>query len=779
MTRPVAGTVLLAFLIATPIGAQSGFVAFTGRVAADDNGSPLPHARVAVYNDATPISTIFTNTDGRFSTPPLGAGRYRLTVTKPGYATKRVERLDPRNPADIRMQRSAAISGRVYDTFGDPVMGIPVTVFPASGDTNTAPIKVVSTDDLGEYRVGGLPQGAYLVSVNQVSLDESSGLVNRQMAFFPSLSARNLAQPLVLSAGDQRTGVDFAGITTQASLAALASTLAVQPNLRISVGLQNNAPKPAAGTASIRGRITRADGLGVPRVVVTAMFQRRPDSPPIATPPTSVTTDDDGSYEFEELLHGDYRIRAAKPGFLQTLYGQRSPGDPAAVISVGERETRTHVDLVLPRQAAIVGELIDDFGDPVEGATVDVWQIRFQSGRRRLVSVTGGSTAVTDDLGHYRLFGVPPGQYVVSAAVGQVSTQPGGSDISGFAPTYFPGTTNPGEARLVAVSGSQDVVGVDFALVPLPTARIVGRRIGSDGQPMGGSIVLMRSQRSGAIVTPSTGARIYADGQFEFPNVAPGEYVIQADTGKSNAEREGDFVSQFVTVNGADITGLLLQSTPGSTISGRVLFDGDPPTSVRGMSIEPARADLDRTPHSNGSIARASLQPDFTFVMEGIHGPRRLVVNRPPSGWMMKSVTAGGVDVTDAVLPLGTRDQSLSDVEIVLTNRITELTGTVTDSRGQPAAGYTLLVFPTDRDRWYSGSRFFRRAAAEAAGNFSVRGLPPGDYFLAPVSGMSVLREGNDAWQDLEVLDLLSLRATHVTLSEGQKLSINAQLIVA
>src|SRR5437762_9842332 len=99
--------------------------------------------------------------------------------------------------------------------------------------------------------------------------------------------------------------------------------------------------------------------------------------------------------------------------------------------------------------------------------------------------------------------------------------------------------------------------------------------------------------------------------------------------------------------------------------------------------------------------------------MSGLHGPRRLLLDRRPSGWDLKAVIAGGVDVTDVALPFGTRDESLSDVQVVLTNRLIELSGTVANARGENVSEYALLVFSSDRERWYAGSRFLRRSGPQ------------------------------------------------------------------
>ena len=693
-----------------------------------------------------------------------------MSVTKAGYALTTIAGSAlTSSDVDIRMARAAAISGRVVDGFGEPAAGVQVALYrdrlPAPGLPVIAPVKRAATDDLGEYRFGGLTEGTYFVNTMTQRPSETTGRFEQTITYFPNASTIADAQGVTLKPGDERTGVDFAGIDSQPN------GFVVGPVININ-GTPTG-PKPIIGDAVIRGTVTRTDGLPLAHATVTTtvpqtLLQNR------ISGPKSVQTDENGNYELGDLPGGSYRVTATKLGYTSAVYGQR-PDDsqPGAPIQVADGQIKSKIDITLPRWSAMTGHVLDEYGDPVENVEVTASQIRFSAGRRRLNSI--GLSRPTDDLGRYRLYGYQPGQFVITAAPGQVFPNQPVSDLSGYAPTYFPGTPSPAEAQLVPVPRSQDVTGLDFVLVPTPTATISGKKLGSDGEPMGGSLTLTQSNRSGAIVTPGTGARIEDDGRFEFPNVAPGDYVIQADRGTAGPGLEGDFVAQFVTVSGTDLPGVLLQAMPGSTLSGRVIFDGDGPSpAVRALRIVPERADLDRTPNS---IARGDVAPDLTFRVAGLHGPRRIGVEGSPSGWSLKSVIAAGADVTDAPLPFGAPDQSLSDVQVVLTNRVTELMGTVVSARGEPTREYTLLVFPEDRERWYAGSRYFRRASPEPQGYVDVRGLPPGEYFVAPVFGMSVMREGADAWQDPEFLESIAQRAARATLTEGQKLSISARVI--
>src|SRR5438477_246628 len=83
-----------------------------------------------------------------------------------------------------------------------------------------------------------------------------------------------------------------------------------------------------------------------------------------------------------------------------------------------------------------------------------------------------------------------------------------------------------------------------------------------------GSLSLVSSVRSSTAVNVAIGARLPGDGSFEFPNVPPGQYVIRADRGRSPSWIEGEFGTLPVTVDGVDVTGLLVQTSVGSSIKG-------------------------------------------------------------------------------------------------------------------------------------------------------------------------------------------------------------------
>src|SRR5437867_6329048 len=69
------------------------------------------------------------------------------------------------------------------------------------------------------------------------------------------------------------------------------------------------------------------------------------------------------------------------------------------------------------------------------------------------------------------------------------------------------------------------------------------------------------------------GARLSPDGTFEFPDVPPGQYMLQASRDRVNSWTEGEFGAMPVSVGGSDVTDLIFQTSAGSSIKGRFRFD--------------------------------------------------------------------------------------------------------------------------------------------------------------------------------------------------------------
>ena len=430
-------------------------------------------------------------------------------------------------------------------------------------------------------------------------------------------------------------------------------------------------------------------------------------------------------------------------------------------------QLRDGLVITLVGLGVIAGRVLDELGDSVEGARVELLQVKYQDGRRRLIQADV-APRLTDDRGEYRLHDVPQGRYIVSASVGSVSS----ADVPGYTRSYFPSTPNLSEAQFISIADA-DRIGVDIALARTRTALVSGHIFNALGEPsMGGRVELRPSARSAsALIGIKVGARLLPGGFFEFPNVPPGEYAVVAERNRSNPSAEGEYGSTIVNVVDADVTNLIVQMSAGSSIAGRFTFDtyDQTPRPARStIELSPAGVDPDQTPFS---VASAEIAEDWTFTMTGINGPRRLDLLRVPPEWMLKEVRTRGTDATDRTLMFGRKDQSLADVEVVLTDRVTNLRGRIVDDDGRPVVDAHVIVFSTDRGRWYPASRFTRVVGGAPDGRYQLIGVPSGTYYVAAVARLPV--EGDEAWQDPAFLDTLAARATTVTLGEGQRQALD------
>jgi hypothetical protein len=226
-----------------------------------------------------------------------------------------------------------------------------------------------------------------------------------------------------------------------------------------------------------------------------------------------------------------------------------------------------------------------------------------------------------------------------------------------------------------------------------------------------------------------------------------------------------------VSVGGEDVTNVMIVTSKGTTASGRVTFEGGPPpaniTSLRLMAV-PGDGD---SPMFGPGGPGPTVAADGTFELRGLAGPRIIRALSPPQGWMLKSVHLHGIDVTDSGIDFKPGDP-VSGIEVVLTSRLTEVTGTIKASDGSLMTDYTVVIFSEDPQKWTTtASRYITATRPDQGGRFRARYLPAGDYYAVAVD---YIEQG--AWGDPELLDRLKVKAKRFSLGEGETKTLDLDL---
>jgi Carboxypeptidase regulatory-like domain len=535
-------------------------------------------------------------------------------------------------------------------------------------------------------------------------------------------------------------------------LFAVAATVNAQPTPR-------DQPLTArAGTGTIRGRVVRADtGEPLRRVQVHIDEWSAKDQ----SGPTSTMTDAQGRYELTQLPAGTYHLKATRGGYVEVGYGQRRPFERGRPVEVAEGAVLTNIDFAMPAGGVVTGRVVDEMGEAVAQASVSLARRRYVDGERQLVSQNGGST---DDRGEFRIFGVPPGEYVM---VGRLETMDFGSrDRVRYVPTYYPGTPVATEAQRITVTAGQEASGIVIPLARASTATVRGVVRASGRTPVGPFTFITAREIGGpradgqlAMTTAAT------DGSFNLGGLLPGTYVVEA---RSISDKESG--SREVVIEGADVAGISLTLSEGATARGRIVFDTEtPPDDLRPSQVFLGAMLL---AHQSGGMGTTGGPPvardDWTFELKGLRGRGFIRAGSPTEDWEMKRVRREGVDVTDTPLDFSS---DINNIEIQLTNRVTSVSGSVSTDRNAVALDATVIVFADDDTKWGPHSRFIESARPDQHGQFKIRGLPPGKYVAIAVE---YLEPGDE--RDPDLLAGWRRHGTSLTLSDGETRILDLKL---
>jgi hypothetical protein len=542
------------------------------------------------------------------------------------------------------------------------------------------------------------------------------------------------------------------------------------------------------GTSSIAGRVLTADtGRPVKRARVVVAGGGRGGR--------STTTDDQGRYVVQGIAAGNYTVSASRAGFVDAVFGQRRPLQPGTPVAIADGQAIANVDLRLTRGGVVTGRVLDEDGEALARALVTVQRYQYVRGERQLMPAGGDQT---DDRGQYRVFGLPPGDYYVSASTAglaemlgrglqQLAAGLGGrgggrgalaalagneAEVSGYAPTYYPGVPSAAEAGRVTIAPGQELGGIDFQIQLVPLAVVKGIVAGVED---GANVLLVPhdSAALGPLRGQALNGRVQADGTFTIASVPPGRYIAVARSGggRSGQPKMG---TQPIVVNGQNVEGVTLVLQSGVTMSGNITVEsyGTPaPADYSSFRVE--APEVDPLPIGGGGRGGAFGRPgdrveangSFTIgnLLPGPHYIRLAGQGQGQGQWTLKSVTVAGQDVTD--LPLEIKPGvNVDNVTVVLTDRSTELTGTVRDAKGAPMSALTVIAFSTDQQYWRPQSRQIQAARTNQSGVYRMRGLPPGDYLVVVTDDVE-----QGEWFDPAYLEEVRGGAKRLSLTEGEK----------
>jgi|GEM_PF-2097843 len=736
-----------------------------------DDGLPVPNAEIHLLTPGTTgITVARTDSAGQAKLSLPDGFSFWLRIWSAGNALIERAYVPATDGPTLTLTASAyttTLSGIIRDDRGMPVTGATVKLY----QTGLGLEATTVTDAMGSYRFGNARAGS-----NHVIQVEAKGYqpISQAVAALTADQLNQLDLDLTHAGGsvtgevlDTRTLRPLGSVTVELILSGWGVVATTQSDTTGFFALQ--APPSGDGTYQIRlsrpyfETTTSAqfsmpaggwvDFSGANRFSVNRLYAKITgkvfDS---ANQPMSAVevqlqrldlgtvevgkTDSRGTYTFENLAAGTYRVRAmptgsqirADGGWLNISGGQEVQSD----ITIDAVEAKTY------GSERLTGKVENHLGDPVAKATVTI-----SRGQDTY-------TAATDDRGSYDIE-VPAN---VPLPRNADDNDPGtGYHVIVTAPGYLPNdqpvSTDGQPPSLISVQADADNR-ADFILRP-QHATISGRVMNVYGQPVSGARVVLLQE--GLSVKPETTTDSYGRYQFEkLPVGKQGRYAVAVEDSRhvNGAISPNGTIYDPAALDPANPLVLTLVAHPSTTLIQGIV--------QAGTERADSKAQVVVVDTSNGETFEGTVNES---------GYYQIRLPASPGAQYLVRVKSGKNAENTAQDPVNPGTNYGAQVNLT-THAASTITGQVLAADGQPLPGAEVFLYAegavgaqvtartdsTGRYRFENLTPGRRYAVLAANGPLGLSGLAPGEAVITP---LVALPSAEVIWADIQTSALPSV----------------------
>ena len=451
--------------------------------------------------------------------------------------------------------------------------------------------------------------------------------------------------------------------------------------------------------------------------------------------PQSAVTDVTGTFSIDNLVPGKYQMMIQHQNYPQ---GRNGGIRKSVTISAGEKAGPIEVELI--PAASISGRILDEDGDPLNGCSVQA----HPADHPEQGAQGGNGSPGPGAEGEYRLYGIPPGKYVLTARCNAAAFQarpfsagPDPPPSLAYPMQYYPLATEAKSAQVIELTPGSERSGVDFRMRPAAVTFVRGvfsppgssmsdlnvQMIPADsaGPRGGGAVRQMMNNPSGDYV--------------QLQQVFPGSYFIVATEGAE----DGVGAMQRVEVKDRPVE-TVIELKRAIDITGTIEIEGN-----QNGKVLPNQIQLLLIPeYWVGRVSQRQTQAndDWSFTLKSVL-PAMWRVRVNVQGAFLKSASLGSTDVTES--PLDLSSGTAEPLKLVLSTNTATISGTAPPGQ--------MIWLQKDDPTVFLGRN---ATQVDPSGQFNFKSVAPGKYHV-------ILADSGDAPDN---------GGKEVTVHEGETVSV-------